>query len=911
MEPLLKVFLAFFLAVVVTIASGSFRFSRAAIPDLMAQASQRYESGQYNGAKDLWQQAIKEADNDVQRAVSLGNLALTLQQLGEWEGAERAIDRGLKLLLAPSPTYAQLLDIQGQLNYGRGRFQLALDNWRQAEEIYLKGRDLEGLGINRLNQVQAMQMLGLFAQAEKHMNRLQASLNQQANPLLKVRGLRSWMEISAKLGRFENLATAQKIAQEAETAIAQLPINQQSQEKAALLLTIAHIDRGFVERARETTAMADQSSQRCKKYTVVEGDGKTDEIRKNAEKVLAKYQQIERLNASDALALQSHLSQLSLSQELGLDTQGLIKTIEGQLSQQPPSRPSIFAEINLAQSLLCEVPLPKETIANHLSLAVNQAQLIQDKRSESYATGILGHLYEQEALGLTDRAIAKQQWTYAKKLSEKALLLSESLDATDISYQWQWQLGRILKGLGGEENRKTAIEVFYPKAVKSLEIVRSELVGTNPDVQFSFRDDAEPVYRELVDLLLSEPSPRPETLSKAIALIDSLQVAELENFFRCVLSQLVEINQVTKKDDPESAIFYPIILPDRLEVILQLPNQAAPIRYTQMIPNAEVEIDRTTTFLKEALLNSESDPSEYKKPGEKIYQWLLKGAEPYLQAAKVKTLVFVLDGGLRNIPISALWDGQGFVIQKYAVAVTPGLKLLGPQRFEQKTFKALIGGLTSDRPTIIASSRQEFGALPFAAEEINKLQEVIPKSTVLVKDEFVQENLAKNLKNSSFPILHLATHGKFGSSSKETFLVMANNQVLDIDSLQELLRAGKGNRREALELLVLSACETATGNRRATLGMAGVAIRSGASSTVATLWSVDDRSTGKLVEAFYTNLKGAIEKRDGTTKVQALRAAQLALLENKLSWNGKPQPKDVDFSHPYYWAPFILLGNWL
>jgi CHAT domain-containing protein len=185
---------------------------------------------------------------------------------------------------------------------------------------------------------------------------------------------------------------------------------------------------------------------------------------------------------------------------------------------------------------------------------------------------------------------------------------------------------------------------------------------------------------------------------------------------------------------------------------------------------------------------------------------------------------------------------------------------------------------------------------------------VIPGSTVLVDNQFVPEKLAANLKQNSYPIVHLATHGIFSNNPKDTYLVTAENQYLDIDRLQELLRAGKGNRQDALELLTLSACQTAKGNRRATLGMAGVAIRAGASSTMATLWSVNDQSTGKLVAEFYRNLRGAIEKRDGTTKAQALRQAQLALLENAPAQNPDATP---DYSHPYYWAPFILLGNWL
>jgi CHAT domain-containing protein len=916
MESLLRSGLAFLLALVVTITSSVMHFGLApatATDNLIQQAAQLYESGQYQQAKSAWQQAADNAADDAQRSVALGNLALTLQQLGEWDGADRAISQGLKLLKPQStPTYAQLLDIQGHLDFGRGRFQTALDRWRQAETIYTNAKDTEGSHINRLNQTQAMQMLGLFTQAEKLLDQLQSDANNQSNPLLKVRELRSWMEIAAKLGRFDRLDQAEAIVKRATPDFAKLPEPQRQQEQAAMFLSLGHISRSLAEREREVSRTATPPNQpgqpqySCKTYAG------TDQTM--AQQALANYQQAANLvDRRSPIALQSNLSQLSLQQELGGSISELLPMIGAQLTDLPPNRSTIFAEINLAQSLLCATAIPDATIAQYLSQAIAQAQKIQDKRAESYALGTLAKLYERQATTINDPTIAQKQLNHAKQLSEKALTIANAIDAADISYQWQWQLGRILRHLGGEANRKQAIEQYYPQAVKSLETVRGDLIGTNPDVQFSFRDDAEPVYREYVDLLLDEPNPSPTRLNQAIALIDSLQVAELENFFRCVLSQLVQISQVTQKDDPAAAIFYPIILPDRLEVILQLPNQANPIHYSQKIPNAERELEQTTLALRDALVNDASYASEYKQPGEKIYRWLIQSAEPDLEQAKVKTLVFVLDGELRNIPIAALWNGQEFVLQKYAVAVTPGLKLLGPKRFEQQTFKALLGGLTGGESTIDSPSRQRqtFGALPHVQEEIQQLQAVIPQSTVLVGDQFVPERLAQTLKQSAFPIVHLATHGIFSNNPKDTYLVTADNQYLDIDRLQELLRTGKGNRRDALELLTLSACETAKGNRRATLGMAGVAIRAGASSTVATLWSVDDRSTGKLVEQFYTNLRGSIAQRDGTTKVQALRQAQLALLENKLNWGTAAPPAGVDYSHPYYWAPFIMLGNWL
>lgn len=99
--------------------------------------------------------------------------------------------------------------------------------------------------------------------------------------------------------------------------------------------------------------------------------------------------------------------------------------------------------------------------------------------------------------------------------------------------------------------------------------------------------------------------------------------------------------------------------------------------------------------------------------------------------------------------------------------------------------------------------------------------------------------------------------------------------------------------RRPIEILILSACQTAAGDKRAALGLAGVAVRSGARSTIATLWSVQDNSTAELITHFYAALK-----QPGITRAEALRQAQLSLL------------RSLDYQHPYYWAPFVLVGNW-
>jgi CHAT domain-containing protein len=163
-------------------------------------------------------------------------------------------------------------------------------------------------------------------------------------------------------------------------------------------------------------------------------------------------------------------------------------------------------------------------------------------------------------------------------------------------------------------------------------------------------------------------------------------------------------------------------------------------------------------------------------------------------------------------------------------------------------------------------------------------------TNILLNQSFTQTQLAGKLESIAFPIVHLATHGQFSSQAENTFLLTWEGRIQAKD-LDQLLRDRQN--RPPIELLILSACQTATGDKRAALGLAGVAVRSGARSTIASLWSVQDDSTATLITQFYKALK-----QPGITRSEALRQAQLSLL------------RSPDYQHPYYWAPFVLVGNW-
>jgi CHAT domain-containing protein len=211
------------------------------------------------------------------------------------------------------------------------------------------------------------------------------------------------------------------------------------------------------------------------------------------------------------------------------------------------------------------------------------------------------------------------------------------------------------------------------------------------------------------------------------------------------------------------------------------------------------------------------------------------------------------------------------------------LQLLQPRSLNQQKLQGLLAGLSQQR--------ENFSALPNVAVEIDQIKTAL-SAKVLLDQAFTNQGFQREIDATSSPVVHLATHGQFSSNADNTFILTWDGRIT-VKQLDQILRAREGNLKP-IELLVLSACQTATGDRRAALGMAGVAVRSGARSTLASLWSVSDRSTATLMIEFYRELG-----QPGINKAEALRRAQISLLR---------QP---DYTSPYYWAPFVLLGNWL
>ncbi|XGV97300.1 MAG: CHAT domain-containing protein [Leptolyngbya sp. BL-A-14] len=829
--------------------------SATSLAPLMQQAEAYYQAGQISDAIALWQEAVEayeKAGDRLHQALVLSYLATAFGDTGQWMKAKAVMNESISLLQtensASNPNnalaLAQVLTTHGELQLAQGNVTEALANWQRAETVYRQLNDATGILGSQINQARAFQADGLYRRATELLTEVDRSLQKQPDSPLKVVGLRN-------LGK--------------------------------MLRLVGDLNRS--QTVLEQSLAIAQSLQDPKTTSAISGIlfslGNTTRARGELDAAHNFYQKAAAIAPSLTAKTQVQLAQFSLlvDSDRPIEVRALLPQLQSQMAQLPPSHLTAYAQVDLARSLIRlsrrgnKASLSANDLgvsAQALATVVQYVHAIGDRRAESYALGTLGSLYE-----------VTQQWHDAKTLTHQALSLAQAISADDIAYQWQWQLGRIFCQ-GAQPCTSTGTQkatIAYAEAVKTLQSLRSDLAAINPDVQFSFREEVEPVYRQYVELLLQSNAngPSQENLIQARETIEALQLAELDNFFReaCIMARPVKIDQV----DPHAAVIYPIILPSQFTVILSLPNQ--PLRYhTTPLPQAKVE--SILAQMRQALRPT-AFVEDWLPLDQQVYNLILRPLENEIAASGVTTLVFVPDGLLRSLPMAALHDGQHYLIEKYSVVLTPGLQLLQPQPLDRQRLKGLLAGLTQ--------ARDRFAALPNVAVEINQIEAEIP-AQVLLDQAFTNRAFQDQIDSTPSPIVHLATHGQFSSNAENTFIVTWDGRI-NVKQLDQLLRSREG-RLNPIELLVLSACQTATGDKRAALGMAGVAVRSGARSTLASLWSVSDRSTAALMIEFYRELG-----KTGVTKAEALRRAQVALLHQ------------TDYTSPYFWAPFVLLGNWL
>jgi CHAT domain-containing protein/tetratricopeptide (TPR) repeat protein len=794
-----------------------------------------YQAGQFMEAMARWEAAVaqyRQSGDTLNEALSLSYLSLAQQELSQWTAAQSSIAQSLSQLArakpaAPAALWAQARNTQAQLLLNMGNAQAALEQWEQAEKDYQQAGDRIGQIGTQINQAQALQNLGFYRRAQQQLVDLGQTLIALPDNDVKVTGL-------------QTLGSAWQDSGNSDEA-------EKSLEKA-------------LELARK---LGDRSKQSAILLNLEQIASQTNDP-ETAFDDLAEAEKITR-NPLEQGQIAVRRLRLMVDYERDDEAIRLAPQVQRQISALPPSRTALYSAINFAASIQrLDNPsqaLPPQVFNQFMATTVKAAQQIQDQTAEAYALNQWAQQYARH-----------QQWDDAARLANRSLTLARQLNAEDIISQSAWQVGLIQRERG---DRAGAIRA-YEEAVAALQSIRGDLIASNADAQFSFRESVEPVYRQLVDLLLQEASPSQDALKKARGLIEALQVAELDNFFReACLDKAQQIDQI----DPTATVVYPILLPDRLAVILSQAGQ--PLRY-YVTQKPKAEIEQTLSKLVTAL-SPVTDAAARNQTSKQLYDWLIRPAEADQAFKTTKTLVFVLDGKLRDIPMAALYDGQQYLIDKYAITLSPGLQLMSSQALANNAFKAIVGG--------ISESRNGFSALPAVNQEVEKIATVVATSPLLNK-AFTNAALSDRVKNDAASVVHLATHGQFSSRLEDTFLLTWDGRM-NVKELSELLKTHDGNADKAINLLVLSACDTAAGDDRAVLGLAGLAVKSGARSTIASLWPVKDKAAARLMSEFYEQIK-----KPGMTKAEALRQAQLTMIHK------------TDFDHPFFWSAFILVGNW-
>jgi CHAT domain-containing protein/predicted negative regulator of RcsB-dependent stress response len=538
------------------------------------------------------------------------------------------------------------------------------------------------------------------------------------------------------------------------------------------------------------------------------------------------------------------------------------------VGQSPPVGQSLRAPVSPAPMNGIDNEVLRHAAESYWN-AIQIATRLKDSRSESYGWGSLGHVYEM--LDRHDEAL---------DLTRRAILAAQKVGSSESLYRWHWQTARLLRA---KDQRQEAI-LAYQRAVGTLQPIRSEFLLGNRNRQFSFRETTGNLFFELADVLLQRASStaegpqRQHLLTQAQDTVELYKAAELQDYFKdeCVATARSRSTDIAQ-EATSTAIVYPIVLPDRLELLVSLP--AGLKQFIVPVPSSRLT-DAIRSFRR--ALETRTNNS-YLLHARKFYDWLIRPMEADLTAAGIKTLVFVPDGPLRTIPMAPLHDGDRFLIERYAIATTPGLTLTDARPLNRKQVHLFSMGLTE--------GVQGFPPLPYVAQELSAIQSIYGGKQ-LVNEEFRSLQVERGLKEEPYNIIHIASHGRVESDGTKSFILTFDDRIT-MDRLSSLV--GLFDFRSApLELLTLSACETAAGDDRAALGLAGVAIKAGAKSALATLWFIEDEATADLISAFYENLQNS-----AVSKAVALQQAQVALLKNP------------EHAHPSLWAPFLLINNWL
>lgn len=346
-----------------------------------------------------------------------------------------------------------------------------------------------------------------------------------------------------------------------------------------------------------------------------------------------------------------------------------------------------------------------------------------------------------------------------------------------------------------------------------------------------------------------------------------------------------------------------LVRPSRLYIIITTSD----IQDARIVEINSKEIHNLVKAFRDSIREKQEGLTGTHRLGRKLYDIMIAPVKEFILPKNVQLLIFSFDQGLRYLPAAALYDGKKYLVQDYAIAhYTPADETemtSQPAKVWQVAALGLSQAAKVSEPGSIGNSKQ-FAALPGVEKELNSVvrendkdPEGVMQGEKYLDDDFTLYSLVKALSDESKQVVHIATHFQFRAGQEnQSYLILGSKDTLTLEYFDSLPTSIRSK-----DLLTLSACETAMIAESASgaeiEGLGTMLQKKGVCCVLATLWKVNDMSTAIFMIGFYE----ARYTGEGITKAESLRRVQQAFINDA---------KYKNYSSPYHWAPFLLMGNW-
>lgn len=715
----------------------------------------------------------------------------------------------------------------GADNWRKGNLNQAMTAWKKEAEIYhLKGlaeREAEA----KIKIAQGYVNLGQFRLA---IIELEKNLSLAKEPSIIARTWKQLGNAYTRSGEFDEATLAYQKSLEIEADLSTL-------NNLVILLQ----KRKFQAKLQAQSARKGQETQR---YLTEIQYYQTKAV-KYAQEALSLSQTEQSSSAIRALIEWGKIS------PAGISTEQLERGRE-LLAKLPSSRTKVFLIINWAK-------LDSEQTNYWLSQAQKIGENLGDARAESFALLELGFLAEK-----SEDLEPALKYAYAAQLKAQSRFTFGSL------YRAQWLAGRIYQQIG---NKEAAIS-NYREAIASLDAFNQGFTNINVERRLDFQSQIEPIYRGMLKLLLEDSHLSQANLEEALFIFDKLRLAQLQQYFgdNCFEIRQESLPIKNALTTQNAVLINSIILEEQAHFILQLPDGT--------LQHSQVELGQAeiTNIANEWYKNlKDAGTQKFKVQAQKFYEVIVSPFEQELEQINPSSIIFIHDRLLRNLPMAALYDEKKkeFLAQKWASVSSIGLNFQSTTNRKEKREAVAFG---------LGVAREGWSALKEVEPEVASVVNALGGQKFLDQD-FTTNNFAQKLKDEKHSIVHLATHGYFGGTAENSFILAYDKSLSALDLENSLSQS-----KTQIELLVLSACETAISSDRSALGLAGIALRGDVSSVLGNFWQVKDDEQVELMNAFYSNLLAT-----NFDRVQSVQRVQIEQIEQK--------------APPAKWAALQLIKN--